>query len=163
MLVHHLSPEWDARESKDHPGRVYYYNKETGESSWVSPLPFFHIRHGGGGWPPIVYVSHILVKHRESDDPRSPHKQVTRPRISAFEKSKNILKDIAKGEKDFAELALSESDDYITYKNGGEIGWIRRGIFPPSFDRVAFSLGMGKISAQPVETPNGWHIIKRLG
>ena len=31
---------WIAAESKKHPGRKYYYNRETKESTWKRPVDF---------------------------------------------------------------------------------------------------------------------------
>lgn len=44
-------------------------------------------------------------------------------------------------------------------KTLGELGWVREGTGFPELDALAFSLGPGKIGG-PVETPNGWHLVK---
>ena len=46
-------------------------------------------------------------------------------------------------------------------KTLGDIGWVSEGTGFPELDELAFSLGPGKIGG-PVETPNGWHLVKVL-
>jgi parvulin-like peptidyl-prolyl isomerase len=44
-------------------------------------------------------------------------------------------------------------------KTLGELGWVSEGTGFPELDELTFSLGPGKIGG-PVETPNGWHLVK---
>lgn len=46
----------------------------------------------------------------------------------------------------FAEVAKKYSEDAATAKNGGEVGWVRRGQVPPEIDKAAFSLNKGQTS-----------------
>jgi peptidyl-prolyl cis-trans isomerase D len=68
------------------------------------------------------------------------------------------------GEKDvprsqaFAEEAKVSSDDEASAQNGGELGWIKRGVMAPALDSVAFSLDTGSIS-DPIKTPLGIQLI----
>eukprot|EP00981_Chlorochromonas_danica_P004562 scaffold912_cov187-Ochromonas_danica.AAC.40 len=39
----HLPPGWVERESKSHPGQIYYFNSSTGESSWHPPQGNSHV------------------------------------------------------------------------------------------------------------------------
>jgi len=48
-----------------------------------------------------------------------------------------------------------------TKKTLGEIGWVTEGTGFPELDKLTFSLGPGEIGG-PVETPNGWHLVKVL-
>ncbi len=63
---------------------------------------------------------------------------------------------------DFAELARLHSDDERSAVQGGEMPWFSAGQMIPEFAEPAFQLkNPGEIS-KPVETPFGYHIIKKL-
>ena len=77
--------------------------------------------------------------------------------------SYEILERLRGGEL-FSRLAREYSIDPSS-KNGGVMGYIRRGDMPqlPEFENALFSLdGIGDIS-EPIETNYGYHIIKLLG
>ncbi|NLM37604.1 MAG: foldase [Firmicutes bacterium] len=79
--------------------------------------------------------------------------------LVATEKEAKEIKDkLAKGE-DFAALAKEYSLDESTKDNGGELGFFNRGDMTPEFEKAAFALPAGEISA-PVKTEYGYHLIK---
>ena len=92
-----------------------------------------------------VRARHILVKAGSRTPPRSSKSggQEDAPR--------RLQKRAAKGE-DFAELASENSDDPVTAKNGGDIGFLRKGAMPDAFDEALFSMKVDEIS-EVVETP----------
>lgn len=59
---------------------------------------------------------------------------------------------------DFEEVARQVSQDGAAAQ-GGDLGWNRRGVMVPEFDRVMFMLNPGVVSP-PVETRFGWHLIR---
>jgi len=60
---------------------------------------------------------------------------------------------------DFAELAMTYSEDPGTTERGGDLGFFGKGQMIPEFEKVAFAMAPGRIS-QPFQTQFGWHIIK---
>jgi len=48
--------------------------------------------------------------------------------------------------EDFADLAREVSLDGVSGEEGGDLGWLPRGILPSGFDEVAFSLTIGDVS-----------------
>lgn len=79
--------------------------------------------------------------------------------LVATEKEAQEIKDkLAKGE-DFAALAKEYSTDDSTKNNGGQLGFFNRGDMVPEFEKAAFALAVGEISA-PVKTEYGYHLIK---
>lgn len=62
----------------------------------------------------------------------------------------------------FADLAKKNSTDTTTKVNGGSLGQIQKGQLVAEFEKVAFSLPKGKVSA-PVKTQFGWHLILITG
>ncbi len=85
-----------------------------------------------------ITASHILVKSQE--------------------KAEEILNKLKIG-KSFEELA-KENSLCPSKKRGGNLGTFSRGQMVREFEKIAFNLKKGEISA-PVKTQFGWHIIKR--
>jgi peptidyl-prolyl cis-trans isomerase SurA len=71
------------------------------------------------------------------------------------------LRDSLRKGADFAELARRYSGDAASAAHGGELGWIERGKLLPEYERAAFGLQIGEVSA-PVETPMGYYLIQVL-
>ncbi len=74
--------------------------------------------------------------------------------------AQSILDSIKNG-ADFAELAKKVSEDPGSAKEGGDLGFVKRGIFYPEFESAAFQLKKGEIS-KVIESPVGFHIIQML-
>ncbi len=70
----------------------------------------------------------------------------------------NVLKNGA----DFAELAKTTSDDKRSASQGGEMAWFSSGRMIPEFADAAFALKNVGDYSEPIETPYGYHIIKKL-
>lgn len=87
-------------------------------------------------------ASHILIE--ESDD--------------AADQLVEIQEKLSAGE-DFAALAESYSDDTVSARDGGDLGFASRGMFDSAFEEALFGLEVGEVS-EPVETSFGTHIIK---
>ena len=71
-----------------------------------------------------------------------------------------IRKNIIAGEA-FGDLAEKHSMDPGSKRNGGDLGWVKRGSLVKNFETAAFTLDIGYIS-QPIETEFGYHIIETL-
>lgn len=61
----------------------------------------------------------------------------------------------------FETIAVNESDDKGSGRQGGKLPWFGAGMMVAPFDSAAFSLKTGEIS-RPVRTQYGWHIIRKL-
>ncbi|MBK6859778.1 MAG: peptidylprolyl isomerase [Saprospiraceae bacterium] len=91
---------------------------------------------------------------------------VYKPKINAAqkkaakEKLEKILMRIRNGE-DFGKIASLVSDDVGSAKNGGALGWMKRGSLVPEFEAVAYNLEKDSISGI-VESEYGLHIIQLL-
>ncbi len=59
---------------------------------------------------------------------------------------------------DFAKLAEKESQDLGSRRQGGDLGWLEKGVTNAAFDSAMFSLHKGEIS-KPVLSSDGYHII----
>ena len=81
---------------------------------------------------------------------------------NAKEKIHAIYSSIMNGES-FEEIAKESSNDRKSAQKGGELGWISSGgnVYP-SFENAVFNLIANNQISKPFQTPNGWHIVKRL-
>lgn len=62
---------------------------------------------------------------------------------------------------DFAEFAKKYSEDPGSATQGGDLGFVKRGVFYPEFESVAYSLKEKQLS-EVTESPVGYHIIQLL-
>ncbi len=89
---------------------------------------------------------------REEDEIRASHILVDTEAEAAA-----IIDALAAGAS-FADLARQRSTG-PSAPDGGDLGYIRYGQMVPSFAEAAFALPVGGVSAAPVETQFGWHVI----
>jgi peptidyl-prolyl cis-trans isomerase D len=94
-------------------------------------------------------ASHILVKVDKNADADAQK--------AALAKAEGIAKE-AKSGKDFAALAKADSDDLGSKAQGGDLGWLEKGVTDPAFESALFSMKKGDIS-DPVKSEEGYHII----
>lgn len=73
--------------------------------------------------------------------------------------AKKILERLKEGQN-FENLAESFSVDRASGKRGGDLGKFKRGDLMPEFEAAVLSLKVGEYS-QIIQTPLGYHIIKR--
>jgi peptidyl-prolyl cis-trans isomerase C len=99
-----------------------------------------------------VHVAHILF--------RLNPKQTEEERKARLTAAQAAYSQLRTG-KDFAGIASELSEDKVSAKNGGDLGWIRGGSVDPAFSKRAFELKAGEVS-EPFETPFGFHIVKVL-
>ncbi|MBX9459044.1 MAG: peptidylprolyl isomerase [Rhizobium sp.] len=90
--------------------------------------------------PPVeeVRARHILVKTEDE--------------------AKTVLKELGEG-KDFAELAKIKSTD-PNKSDGGDLGYFKKGMMVPEFEKAAFEMNKGDVSKAPIKTQFGFHVIK---
>ena len=96
-------------------------------------------------------ISHILVQSDPKwDDARKQE---------ARKKAEQVLRNLKKGQ-DFAALAREQSDG-PTSKNGGDLGYIRRGQLDAQLENAVFKLKTGEMS-DIIETSYGFHLFKMV-
>ncbi len=78
---------------------------------------------------------------------------------TALARAQQLREEILDG-TDFADVAERESADSTSRINGGDLGVVPRGQFIEEFEEAVLALPRGRIS-EPVQTPLGYHIIKR--
>ncbi len=98
-----------------------------------------------------VHARHILLKL--SDVMTDAEKAETRTEAEQIaEEMKNV------SDKEFATRAREISQGPSATK-GGDLGWFKRGVMVPAFDKAVFSMKTGETSGV-VESPFGLHIIR---
>jgi peptidyl-prolyl cis-trans isomerase C len=75
--------------------------------------------------------------------------------------AREAMAELARG-ADFAEVAKRRSTGPGA-EQGGDLGFFKRGDMVPEFAEAAFALQPGQVSAAPVRSPFGWHVIKVEG
>jgi len=71
------------------------------------------------------------------------------------------LRDRARKGEDFAALAKQYSKDETSKANGGDLGWVPRGVLDPRLEAVIFELPVNQVS-DVVTTQFGYHIAQVL-
>jgi parvulin-like peptidyl-prolyl isomerase len=102
-----------------------------------------------------VRASHILLMYAGSmRSTASRSKEEAQQQITALQTS-------LAGGADFAQLATQHSD-CPSGRRGGDLGSFGRGQMAEAFEKAAFGLAVGATSGV-VETPFGYHLIRRTG
>jgi peptidyl-prolyl cis-trans isomerase C len=102
-----------------------------------------------------VKASHILLMYKGSS-----RSTATRTKDQARQEIDEIKQQLDAG-GDFGALAQKHSDCPSSRK-GGDLGAFGRGQMVKEFDATAFGLAVGGTS-DVIETPFGFHIIRRMG
>ncbi len=103
---------------------------------------------------PEIRISHILTEFKIGATPE----QIA----DAKKRAQEILAEVKKSNRPFEELAKLYSDDTLTNKSGGDIGWQSKVTIVPSIYDPALQLKVGEYKGL-VESPFGFHIIKLTG
>ncbi|MGI9388487.1 MAG: peptidylprolyl isomerase, partial [Boseongicola sp.] len=101
-------------------------------------LSAYNEKYGGAEPETEFNASHILV---ETED-----------------EAKALIEELAGG-ADFATLAQEKSKG-PSGPNGGELGWFGLGAMVPPFEAAVVSMEAETVSADPVQTEFGWHVIR---
>ena len=96
-------------------------------------------------------LSHIQVKIKPGADQEK----------AGWQKADSLIKRLDKGES-FADLAKKYSEDY-SGKDGGDIGYTKRGTLDADYERAAFALDAGDYTKAPVRSRYGYHVIRVTG
>lgn len=112
---------------------------------------FFNTYQDSLGLVPEKFkISHIFI------NPKATEKLKNEARNLA-----QSLLDSLKAGADFSKLAKQFSDDPGSAAQGGNLGYVKRGVFFPEFEAAAFALKKGELSGV-VESPVGFHVIQLL-
>ena len=96
-----------------------------------------------------VRARHILIMAPED---------ATSAQVATAEQKIVKIKERIDAGADFGQMAKENSED-PSASNGGDLGWFGRGEVLPAFEKVAFAMEIGRVSA-PVRTSFGYHLIQ---
>ena len=103
-----------------------------------------------GVTPEKVKLAHIFIIPKVTEKMKEKY----------YKKAEAILDSIKHG-ADFAAMAKKYSEDPGSAQDGGDLGWVGKGVFYPEFEAAAFALKPGQLSGV-VESPVGYHIIQMI-
>ncbi|NCQ18179.1 MAG: parvulin peptidyl-prolyl isomerase [Ignavibacteria bacterium CG22_combo_CG10-13_8_21_14_all_37_15] len=111
---------------------------------------FAQFKDSLGVIPEKVKISHIFK------NPQTSSKLKDKYRAEA-----QAILDSIKGGSSFEELAKKYSEDPGSAVQGGDLGFVKRGVFYPEFESAAYALKEKQLS-EVIESPVGFHIIQLL-
>jgi peptidyl-prolyl cis-trans isomerase D len=93
-------------------------------------------------------ASHILINVPANATPEQQKAALTKAERIAAEANSS----------DFAKLAEQDSQDLGSKRQGGDLGWLEKGVTEPAFDSALFAMQKNQIS-KPVLSSDGYHVI----
>lgn len=99
-------------------------------------------------------ASHILIKLSQGADAQSEQ--------AAMAKVQDLRSKLLAG-ADFATLALKHSEDPGSVAQGGDLGFVGRGVLAKEFEQALYALKKSGDLSAPVRTSYGLHLIKLTG
>lgn len=79
--------------------------------------------------------------------------------VESEDRAKAIIAEIKAGKK-FEDIAKKESKDPGSGARGGDLDWANPGNYVPEFTEALVKLKKGELTAAPVKSQFGWHIIR---
>ena len=79
--------------------------------------------------------------------------------LETEDQAKAVLADLRSG-GNFEDIAKAKSKDPSAAHNGGDLGFFTKTQMVPEFADAAFALKVGDVTAQPVKSQFGWHVIR---
>ncbi|MCS7185176.1 MAG: peptidylprolyl isomerase [bacterium] len=145
--------------------RVKLVDEKTAEAYYNAAREYSKTGFAGTFDPEIVAALSNWIDMREAERVRVSHILLrfptgyVDPKTKAFiyRKMEKIRGEILKG-KDFHQAALEYSEDMGSKANGGDLGYIVKGMMIPEFEEVAFKTPVGELS-NIFETKFGYHIL----
>lgn len=147
-----IRPEFAAVEAEAFALKVGDLSTKPVESpiGWIvlERLPFFH-----------MHIEHLIVLHK--DAPNGAGRGVTRTKAEAKTRAAEALAKIKADPASWPKVVAEYSDEPQAGARQGSLGGVEPGSMVPDFERAFVRLAPGAFS-ELVETPFGWHVIRRV-
>jgi peptidyl-prolyl cis-trans isomerase C len=110
---------------------------------------------------PLLTEEALRARHQTETAARPPAEEIRASHIllPTEQEARTALTEVRRPGADFAEVARRRSTD-PGGRNGGDLGFFKAGDMIPEFEQAAFALRPGEITAAPVRTQFGWHVIR---
>ena len=125
-----------------------YFEKFLKEKVTKKNVKNYYNAHSAEYEDEKVKVAHILIRVNDRMDDVEKQARITRIN-EAYSKLRS-------GDK-FEDIVKEYSEDKVSNKKGGDIGWIKKGAIDDQFSKTAFSIKEGEYS-EPFKTKFGYHI-----
>jgi peptidyl-prolyl cis-trans isomerase C len=129
-----------------------YFEKFLKDKITDSAIRNYYNSHSSDYEEKKAHVAHILI--------RTNKKMAEIERRAKLTIAQEAWSKLQAGSK-IKDLAKQYSEDKISTKKGGDLGWIKQGSIDPRFSKIVFSLKSGEIS-KPFETAFGYHIVQLI-
>ena len=106
----------------------------------------------------FVQARHILIKVDDQADNLKPEDKQKRD-ADALKRIQDIAAELKTGKITFEDAAKKYSDDTTNKDQGGDLGVFTHKMMVPEFEKAAFSMKAGEVSA-PIRTSFGYHLIR---
>lgn len=103
---------------------------------------------------PELRSSHILIEYRP--DATADQKKAAKDRAT------EILDEVKKGKRAFEEYVGLYTDDVLSKKTGGDVGWQTAVTLVPAYYNALLSMKNNEVRGL-IETQYGFHIVKKTG
>ena len=107
--------------------------------------------------PESIAAQHILIMWKGL---KTAPSTVTRSKVEAKKRADEAAAKAKAPGASFTDLVAEYTDDEATKGRQGSLGKFGKGKMVPAFESAAFALPVDGVS-DPVETPFGYHVIKR--
>ena len=111
---------------------------------------YMNYRDSLGMIPEKLRIYHIFRNPKTTDRLKTQYRDFAQAVLDSIKQGAN-----------FEEMAKKYSEDPGSKAYGGDLGFVKKGVFYPQFEAAAYALEVGQIS-DVVETPVGYHIIELL-
>jgi peptidyl-prolyl cis-trans isomerase C len=99
-----------------------------------------------------VHVAHILLRTKRSMPEEEKKSKLTSAQAAYAQLKKGV---------GFEKVAEEYSEDTVSAKKGGDLGWLKEGAIDKRFSEKVFAMKVGETS-EPFETSFGYHVVKLI-
>ena len=127
-----------------------YFEKFLKEKVTEQAIQNYYNTHAADYEQRMAHAAHILIRTN-----KAMSETERKVKLTTLQEAYSRIRS---GE-DFAEIAQDYSEDRISAKKGGDLGWLKEGSIGPRFSKTLFELQPAGVS-EPFETPFGFHVVK---